>query len=159
MQLGFGAAADMRRIDADRPRVAQRLRIDDFERVLKRTGQRQVDAQPFGALAELAQLDCPAGDLHPLEHAARRGEIEMLAGETRRAADLANKWQSVEIVDRQIVVAKAALGVHDIAGMGYRIEVEAELDRSLVENAVMDVVEYPAATVGYERGGPQLAQP
>src|SRR5437773_7214394 len=64
MQLGFDAAADMRRIDADRPRVAQRLRIDDFERVLKRTGQRQVDAQPFGALAELAQLYRPAGDLH-----------------------------------------------------------------------------------------------
>ena len=56
MQLGFAPAADLRRIETDRAGIMQRLRVDDFERVLERSGEADIDGQPFGALAEIAQL-------------------------------------------------------------------------------------------------------
>src|SRR5439155_10939756 len=108
---------------------------------------------------QLAQLQQPAADLQPLENAARRGDVEMLSGKSGRSSDLANQRQPVEIVDCQIVVAKGSLGAQHIGGMRHRIEVEADLDRGFVEDAVMDVLENPAPAAGAEGGGPQFAEP
>src|SRR5947207_2939032 len=47
MQLGLGASADLRRLDAHRMNVMERFAVDDLERVLQRSGKRQVDRQPF----------------------------------------------------------------------------------------------------------------
>src|SRR5439155_2491248 len=136
-----------------------RLRIDDFERVLQRTRDCQVNGEPLDMLAEIAQLQCAASHLEPLEAAGGRVENEFFVSEFRRPVDLADRRQAIQIIYRKIMVAKAAASVQHPAGMRRRIEVEAKLRRCLVEHAVMHISENPAPAAGAERRGPQSLEP
>ncbi len=84
-QLLIRGAGGLGGIDAEVAGVAQRLAVDDGQRVRQGTGDIHVDGDGLVVGIELGELDCAAGDLEASESAAGRQEFEMRAIEAAGA--------------------------------------------------------------------------
>ena len=159
MQLRLGAAGDLRRVEADRVRIMQRLLVESprAHPAAARRAPRSIVSHSTGS-SRLVSAHRAAGELHPLEAAGGRHELQHVVAEGGRAGDLPHRRQALEIGDRQVVVLQPPLGVRHSAGMGNRVEIEGELHRGFVEHAVVDIGESPAPAAGTERLRPKFAE-
>ena len=160
MQLRLGAAGDLRRVETDRVCVLQRLLVEYVEHVLQRPGEPEIDRQQFDRFVEICHAHRAAGQLHPLEAAGGRHEFQHVVAECRRAGDLPDRRQALEVGDRQVAVLQTPLGVLHSAGMGNRIEIEGELHRGFVEHAVVTLARVqrrPPALNAFGQSSPKRA--
>src|SRR6185312_13762000 len=107
---------------------------------------------------ELGKLGGAVGELHLLDAAGRRREIEARAVEGGAAIDAAQRRQRVEIIDGEPTIIERAVEAVEAERrrrIGREIDMRADMRRG-AGGAVMDVVGDPGAGIGCELLGPEL---
>src|SRR5258708_39998719 len=99
----------MCRIEPRGMSIMQGLRIDDFERVLYRAADTEIDRGPFDRGVDIGDHDRAAGDLQVSEHPGSWNQFEPFVGEGPGAARLADRQQPIDIRDGHVVEAQTTL--------------------------------------------------
>src|SRR5436309_9593314 len=145
MEVHLGPPGDASGIEPDITSVAQGFGVDDLENVPNWTRKGEVYRLPFHRRAEVGQSDHPSGDVDGFDRPGSGCEFDLLVRESSGAAHLSHRRQPAEIADGQVVVSHRAARRSDFRRARRRIDPEIELNCGLVENAVVDVGQYPAS--------------